>query len=81
MGAGVRVSALRPSSLPGLAQGCPASSGQTLRIHPDRLVRVLAEGLRTIEERRAREQTESANRAIIVAPKTEEPSDEPAPEP
>jgi len=47
----------------------------------DRLVRVLAEGLRSIEERRAREQTEFRNRAIIVPPKTEEPSDEPAPEP
>jgi hypothetical protein len=50
-------------------------------IHPDRLVRVLAEGLRGIEERRAREQTERRNRAIIVPPRTEEPSDEPAPEP
>jgi predicted nucleic acid-binding Zn ribbon protein len=50
-------------------------------IHPDRLMRVLAEGLRSIEERRAREQTERRNRAIIVPPKTEEPSDEPAPEP
>jgi hypothetical protein len=50
-------------------------------VHSDRLVRVLAEGLRTIEERRAREQTEFRNRAIIVPPKTEEPSDEPAPEP
>ena len=49
-------------------------------VHPGRLVRVLAEGLRTIEERRAREQTEFRNRAIIV-PLTEEPSDEPAPEP
>jgi hypothetical protein len=81
MGAGVRVSAQRPSSLPGLAQGCHAPSGQTLRIHPDRLVRVLAEGLRTIEERRAAEQTESRNRAIIVPRPMEEPSDEPAPEP
>jgi hypothetical protein len=34
--------------------------------YPDRLVRVLAEGLRAIEERRTREQTESPNRAIIV---------------
>jgi hypothetical protein len=50
-------------------------------VYPDRLVRVLAEGLRSIEERRAREQTESRNRAIIVARTTEEPSDEPAPEP
>jgi predicted nucleic acid-binding Zn ribbon protein len=50
-------------------------------VHPDRLIRVLAEGLRSIEERRAREQTERRNRAIIVPPKTEEPSDEPAPEP
>lgn len=53
----------------------------TNTVHPDRLVRVLAEGLRSIEERRAREQTEFRNRAIIVPPKTEEPSDEPAPEP
>ena len=37
-------------------------------VHPDRLIRVLAEGLRAIEERRAREQTESRNRAIIVPP-------------
>jgi len=36
------------------------------RVYADRLVRVLAEGLRTIEERRTREQTESRNRAIIV---------------
>ena len=55
---------------------CPAN-----RVHPDRLIRVLAEGLRSIEERRAREQTEFRNRAIIVAPRMEEPSDEPAPEP
>lgn len=54
---------------------------QDPRVYPDRLVRVLAEGLRSIEERRAREQTEFRNRAIIVPPKTEEPSDEPAPEP
>ena len=53
----------------------------TNTVQPDRLVRVLAEGLRSIEERRAREQTEFRNRAIIVPPKTEEPSDEPAPEP
>ena len=58
-----------------------ASSGQASRTNPDRLVRVLAEGLRSIEERRAREQTEFRNRAIIVPPKTEEPSDEPTPEP
>jgi hypothetical protein len=81
MGAGVRVSALRPSSLPGLAQGCHAPSGQTLRIYPDRLVRVLAEGLLAIEARRAREQTDFPDRAIIVLPVTEEPSDEPAQEP
>ena len=56
-------------------------SRQDSRVYPDRLIRVLAEGLRTIEERRAREQTESRNGAIIVAPTTEEPSDEPAPEP
>jgi hypothetical protein len=49
--------------------------------YPDRLIRVLAEGLRAIEELRAIEQTESANRAMIVLPKSEEPSDEPAPEP
>jgi hypothetical protein len=53
----------------------------TNTVHPDRLVRVLAEGLRSIEERRAREQTERRNRAIIVPPSKEEPSDEPAPEP
>jgi hypothetical protein len=35
---------------------------------PDRLIRVLAEGLRAIEERRAAGQTESPNRAIIVLP-------------
>jgi hypothetical protein len=51
------------------------------RVYPDRLVRVLAEGLRSIEERRAREQTESRNRAIIVPPTKEEQSDEPAPKP
>jgi len=50
-------------------------------VYPDRLVRVLAEGLRSIEERRAREETERRNRAIIVPPRMEEPSDEPAPEP
>jgi hypothetical protein len=32
----------------------------------DRLVRVLAEGLRSIAERGAREKTERRNRAIIV---------------
>ena len=53
----------------------------TNTVHPDRLVRVLAEGLRSIEERRAREQTERRNRAIIVARTTEERTDEPAPEP
>ena len=53
----------------------------TNTVHPDRLVRVLAEGLRSIEERRAREQTEFRNRAIIVPRTMEEPSDEPAPEP
>ena len=58
-----------------------ASSGQASRTNPDRLVRVLAEGLRSIEERRAREQTEFRNRAIIVPRTTEEPSDEPAQEP
>jgi hypothetical protein len=36
----------------------------------DRLVRVLAEGLRTIAERRAREETERRNRVIIV-PRTD----------
>ena len=50
----------------------------TNRVYPDRLVRVLAEGLRTIEARRAREQTESPNRAIMALPKSEVPSDEPA---
>jgi predicted nucleic acid-binding Zn ribbon protein len=50
-------------------------------VYPDRLVRVLAEGLRSIEERRACEQTEFRNRAIIGARMTEEPSDEPAQEP
>jgi hypothetical protein len=59
----------------------PVEPGQALRTNPDRLVRVLAEGLRSIEERRAREQTERRNRAIIVARMTEEPSDEPAQEP
>ena len=42
---------------------------QDHRAYPDRLVRVLAEGLRGIEERRSREQTESRNRAIILLPK------------
>lgn len=38
------------------------------RMQPsDRLVRVLAEGLRSIAERGAREKTERRNRAIIVA--------------
>ena len=32
--------------------------------YPDRLVRVLAEGLRSIEERRAREQTTATSPAI-----------------
>jgi hypothetical protein len=50
-------------------------------VYPDRLIRVLAEGLRTIEEQRAREQTEFRNRAIIVPRPMEEPTDEPAPEP
>lgn len=58
--------------------GGPRPSGMA---YPDRLVRVLAEGLRSIEERRAREQTERRNRAIIVPPSKEEPSDEPAQEP
>jgi hypothetical protein len=70
------VSAAWESPRPG-----PATPGEALRAQPDRLVRVLAEGLRGIEERRAREQTERRNRAIIVPPRMEEPSDEPAPEP
>jgi hypothetical protein len=37
---------------------------------PDRLVRVLAEGLRSIAERRACEETERRNRVIIV-PRTD----------
>ena len=37
---------------------------------PDRLVRVLAEGLRNIAERRACEETERRNRVIIV-PRTD----------
>ena len=78
MGPGAKVSAARPSSLPGPAQGCQSLADQTPMVHPDRLVRVLAEGLRAIEERRAREQTESRNRAIIVPCPTEEPTDEPA---
>jgi hypothetical protein len=54
---------------------------QAPRVYPDRLARVLAEGLLAIEERRAREQTGSRNRAIIVPPTTEEQSDEPAQQP
>ena len=42
------------------------SPHSTNTVYPDRLVRVLAEGLRSIEERRAREQTEFPNRAIMV---------------
>jgi predicted nucleic acid-binding Zn ribbon protein len=67
---------IAPPGASGMAGPRPANL-----VYPDRLVRVLAEGLRSIEERRAREQAERRNRAIIVPPKTEEPSDEPAPEP
>ena len=67
----------RSRTITGVASG----PRPTNTVHPDRLVRVLAEGLRSIEERRAREQTEFRNRAIIGARTTEEPSDEPAQEP
>jgi hypothetical protein len=63
------------------AAGRSVGPGHSPLVYPDRLVRVLAEGLRTIEARRAAEQTESRNRAIIVPRHTEEPNDEPAPEP
>jgi predicted nucleic acid-binding Zn ribbon protein len=64
-----------------IVSGSGAGSRPSGVVYPDRLVRVLAEGLRTIEERRARGQTELPNRAIIVPPSKEEPTDEPAPEP
>ena len=78
MGPRANVSAARPSSPPGPAQGCHASADQNLRTQPDRLVRVLAEGLLAMEKRRAASQTESSNRAIMALPKSEVPSDEPA---
>jgi hypothetical protein len=64
-----------------LAEHETTPPGQAPRVYPDRLVRVLAEGLRSIEERRAHAQTESADRAMIVLRTTEERTDEPAPEP
>jgi hypothetical protein len=70
-----------PVAMLSVISGSGGRSHPSTVVYPDRLIRVLAEGLRTIEERRAREQTESRNRAIIVAPMTEEPSDGPAPEP
>jgi hypothetical protein len=54
-----------PFSLSSESGGGPRPSNA---VYPDRLIRVLAEGLRSIEERRAAEQTERRNRAIIVPP-------------
>jgi len=77
-----RKGAASPSLVPSRAPPSTTSSGQAPQSEPsDRLVRVLAEGLQRIAERRAREQTEYRNRVIIVPRTDGGTSDEPAPDP
>jgi hypothetical protein len=74
------VSAPRSLARPTAAR--PTAACQAPQLEPsDRLVRVLAEGLRSIGERRAREQTERPERAIIVPRNDGGMSDESAQDP